>query len=216
MPRRWSVALLGTEADRAQDLLSRRGEHDPILTRRTAQHRGGQSPGSSQPTRRARPDTDQAHCSAQRRAGPRITSVAISDTAQHSTAQRSTAQHSAAQRSAAQHSTAQHSTAQHSAERSSARHARRAYTDATARAANLCLSECEPVRVYVSTGVCQHRVRARGGRSRPCGGATVRVARFLSTASSGAWGSPPRPRPRPRPRSRSQSRARHQRRPPGA
>jgi hypothetical protein len=56
----------------AQDPPSRRGEHASALARRTARHRGGQGPGSSQPMRRACLGTGQVHCSAQRRAGPRI------------------------------------------------------------------------------------------------------------------------------------------------
>jgi hypothetical protein len=67
-----SGALLGTEPDRAQDPLSRRGEHDSTLARRTARHRAGQGPGSSRPTRRARLDAGQTHGSAQKQAGPGI------------------------------------------------------------------------------------------------------------------------------------------------
>jgi hypothetical protein len=70
-----SGALLGAEAGRAQDPPSRRGEHDPTPARHAARHRCGQSPGSSQPTRTVHLSTGQAHCSAQRRTGPRIHSA---------------------------------------------------------------------------------------------------------------------------------------------
>jgi hypothetical protein len=65
-------ALLGTEAGRAQDPPSRRGRCVSTLVGRACQHRGGQGPGSSQPTRVVCLDTSRTRLSAQRRAGPRI------------------------------------------------------------------------------------------------------------------------------------------------